>query len=79
MHAGLVSAIEAKTKVDVDAAVRDKVSYATFKCRVAEAVRAHDMKCVMRKHRWPRARSDAQKVLHLRHGCNTPAKVLESL
>jgi hypothetical protein len=51
MHAGLVSAIEAKTKVDVDAAVRDKVSYATFKCRVAEAVRAHDMKCVMRKHR----------------------------
>jgi hypothetical protein len=34
MHAGVVSAIEAKTqvRVDVGAAVKSKVSYAAFKC-----------------------------------------------
>ena len=51
MHAGVVSAIEAKTQVDVGAAVKSKVSYAPFKCTTANAVRAHDMKCVLRKHR----------------------------
>jgi hypothetical protein len=49
MHAGVVSAIEAKTQVDVGAAaVKSKVSYAPFKCTTANAVRAHDMKCVLR-------------------------------
>jgi hypothetical protein len=53
MHAGVVSAIEAKTQVDVGAAVKSKVSYAAnaaFKCTTANAVRAHAMKCVLRKH-----------------------------
>jgi hypothetical protein len=51
MHAGVVSAIEAKTKVDVHAAAESKISYAAFKCSAALAVRAHDMKCVTRLHR----------------------------
>jgi hypothetical protein len=51
MHAGVVSAIEAKTQVDVGAAVNSKVSYAAFKCTTANAVRVHDRKCVLRKHR----------------------------
>jgi hypothetical protein len=51
MPAWCHSAIEAKTQVDVGAAVKSKVSYAAFKCPTANAVRAHDMKCVLRKHR----------------------------
>jgi hypothetical protein len=41
MHAGVVPAIEAKTQVDVGAAINSKVSYAAFKCNTANAVLEH--------------------------------------
>ena len=51
MHAGIVAAIEAKTQVDVAAAVANKMSYGKFKSHAARAVRARDMKDVLRQKR----------------------------
>jgi hypothetical protein len=51
MHAGIVAAIEAKTQVDVAAAVANKTSYGKFKIHAAQAVLARDMTDVMRQQR----------------------------
>jgi hypothetical protein len=51
MHAGIVAAIEAKTQVDVAAAVASKMPYARFKSRAAGAVRKRDMQDVLRQKR----------------------------